>query len=121
MAGRGRLAHQLALGASYSPSGMVLPSSGMSGVWLARAPTTENAPPGRRGASGVTTGRRDMYLYICGSVGGRRARFVSSASLWEAARRYIDAGFNQKVLWFSLTGFLLRILEQRTNVCAVCV
>ena len=33
--------------------------------------TTENAPPGRRGASGVTTGRRDIYLYICGSVGGR--------------------------------------------------
>jgi len=26
-----------------------------------------------RGASGVTTGRRDMYLYICGSVGGRWA------------------------------------------------
>lgn len=41
---------------------------------LSRRPTsrtTENAPPGRRGASGVTTGRRDMYLYICGSVGGR--------------------------------------------------
>src|SRR4051794_25305236 len=40
--------------------------------WRLPAPSpTENAPPGRRGASGVTTGRRDMYLYICGSVGGR--------------------------------------------------
>lgn len=32
-------------------------------LWIGS--TTENAPPGRRGASGVTTGRRDMYLYIC--------------------------------------------------------
>src|SRR5215213_8992798 len=32
---------------------------------VSRLSTTENAPPGRRGASGVTTGRRDVYLYMC--------------------------------------------------------
>ena len=46
--------------------------------------TTENAPPGRRGASGVTTGRRDMYLYICGSVGGRWALLCRVRPSWEA-------------------------------------
>jgi hypothetical protein len=51
---------------------------------LARAHPTENAPPGRRGVSGVTTGRRDMYLYICGSVGGRWALMCRGASRWES-------------------------------------
>jgi hypothetical protein len=59
-----------------------------------------------------------MYLYICvdpWEVG--RVRFMSSASLWEAARRYVDAELNQEVC----IGCLSRILEQRTNVCAICV
>jgi hypothetical protein len=62
-----------------------------------------------------------MYLYICvdpWEVG--RVRLMSSASLWEAARRYVDAELNQEV-FVGLFGCLLRILEQRTNVCAICV
>jgi len=37
-----------------------------------------------RGVSGVTTGRRDMYLYICGSVGGRWTLVCRGRQSWEA-------------------------------------
>ena len=48
-------------------------------------PHNRRRPAFRRGASGVTTGRRDMYLYICGSVGGRSGSLVPfGAKLWEA-------------------------------------
>src|SRR5262249_23194403 len=57
------VANRRALGGDVLPGRRLI-----ARFWLR---TTENAPPGRRGVSGVTTGRRDMYLYICGSVGGR--------------------------------------------------
>src|SRR3954447_9582381 len=85
-------------------------------------PSTENAPPGRRGASGVTTGRRDMYLYICvdpwevGEPGLCRARRCGQQRGDISTR-----GSTKKSCCDPLVGFLLRILEQRTNVCATCV
>jgi hypothetical protein len=54
-------------------------------IWLCRAPQQKTPLRGGGAHSGVTTGRRDMYLYICGSVGGRSGPDVPPArSLWEA-------------------------------------
>src|SRR5215212_8270475 len=48
-------------------------------------PQQKTPPRGGGALSGVTTGRRDMYLYICGSVGGRSGSLVPfGAKLWEA-------------------------------------
>src|SRR3954451_20118864 len=88
-------------------------------IWLCKDPATENAPPGRRGASGVTTGRRDIYLYICvdpwevGEPGLCRERRCGKQ------RGDCRRGAQPRSLF--LCRFLFRILEQRTNVCATCV
>ena len=54
-----------------------LRAASVTGPWaripLARAPQQKTPRRGGGASSGVTTGRRDMYLYICGSVGGRWA------------------------------------------------
>jgi hypothetical protein len=83
---------------------------------------TENAPPGRRGASGVTTGRRDMYLYICGSVGGRRALDVPRANRWESITPYGRRGAQPGSSLFYLSS-VSRVdpLNQGTNIRAICV
>ena len=88
----------------------------------AKRPTTENAPPGRRGASGVTTGRRDMYLYICGSVGGRWALYVPRAPSWEATGAICAAPRpSQEVLFAPSSVPLIESLNSiRTYVRFVC-
>jgi hypothetical protein len=70
---------------------------GLRGAFGSNKPCpTENAPPGRRGVSGVTTGRRDMYLYICGSVGGRWALMCRGASRWESTAIFAAPGPTRK-------------------------
>jgi hypothetical protein len=41
---------------------------------IALVGTTQKRRPASGGALWGTTGRRDMYLYVCGSVGGNRVR-----------------------------------------------
>lgn len=63
-----------------------------------------------------------MYLYICvdpwevGEPGLCRVRRCGKQRGDISTR-----GSTKKSLSWSFVGFLLRILEQRTNVCATCV
>jgi hypothetical protein len=62
---------------------------------LALSALVQQKTPRRGGGalSGVTTGRRDMYLYICGSVGGRWALMCRGRSSWETMGA-IEAALN---------------------------
>ena len=51
---------------------------------LPRAATTENAPPGRRGASGVTTGRRVGFPPATQSVALDKRKIALRAGFWLA-------------------------------------
>ena len=64
-----------------------------------------------------------MYLYICGSVGGRWALDVSRAASWEAMSAYVRRGTQPKSLFvLPLIGLLLRILESEyERMCDLCV
>ena len=62
-------------------------------------------------------------LYICGSVGGRWVLYVPRAAIEGRSMSAIWAAPDpaRKILVFPFIGPLTRILEQRTNVCAICV
>ena len=89
-----------------------------------RCRPTENAPPGRRGASGVTTGRRDMYLCICGSMGGRWA-LNASRGLIEGVDGHRMGGARpnreDRLKQTFHRSSSAESLNQNTNICAVYV
>jgi len=62
-----------------------------------------------------------MYLYICGSVGGRSGSLVSfGAGLWEAVSRATTRNPAKKSYVVELAiGLLGESLNQNTNVCAI--
>ena len=62
-----------------------------------------------------------MYLYICGSVGGRSGSLVPfGAKLWEAVTLYRRRGTRPKsLMWRYLSASYFESLNQNTNVCAI--
>jgi hypothetical protein len=62
-----------------------------------------------------------MYLYICGSVGGRRALYVSRRELMGVNCHMSDARLNQEVLVCPLSILSRESLNQDTNIRAICV
>jgi hypothetical protein len=108
--------------ASPAPSARTGVDAGRSSRLPAPEPDpTENAPPGRRGVSGVTTGRRDMYLYICGSVGGRWALSHRGSAIDGKSMSAIWAAPGPTGKFVPFIVLSRESLNHDTNVCAICV
>ena len=88
---------------------------------LARAPTTENAPPGGGAILGLLQGGGYVSLSVDPWEVGRALNAVGAA-LWEAVALYRRREPSQKVLSLLPIGLLLRILEpQYEHMCDSCV